>query len=164
MALQYYDRLIRPKYFGNNRNPILGILLFNISWNLQSLTRKNSELLKYHSPTHSYGECICFDLFAFYKLDCSSLGRGKLWVRLRSTSLLYSTGTFCKWLRWSRKYAPCFGLLNTSYHIYSVGKYCTLRRGPAQDVPFFYTPSNLSALQSCKSIISTDFTFIFMFK
>ena len=29
------------------------------------------------------------------------------------------------------------------------------RRGPAQDVPFFYTPSNLSRLQSCKSIIST---------
>ena len=29
--------------------------------------------------------------------------------------------------------------------------------------PFFYTPSHLSRLQSCKSIISTDFAFIFVF-
>ena len=28
--------------------------------------------------------------------------------------------------------------------------------GLSQDVPFFHTPSNLSELQSCKSIISTD--------
>ena len=31
------------------------------------------------------------------------------------------------------------------------------RRGPAQDVPSFYTPPHFSELQSCKSIISTDF-------
>ena len=39
-----------------------------------------------------------------------------------------------------------------------------LWRGPAQDVPFFYTPSHLSELQSCKSIISTGFPYIFIFK
>ena len=39
-----------------------------------------------------------------------------------------------------------------------------LRRGPAQDVPFFYTQSHLSELQSFKLIISTDFRFIFIFK
>ena len=37
-------------------------------------------------------------------------------------------------------------------------------RGPVQDVPFFYTPSHVSELQSCKLIISTDFPFIFIFK
>ena len=37
-------------------------------------------------------------------------------------------------------------------------------RGPAQDIPFFYTPSQLSEIQSFKSIISTRFTFIFIFK
>ena len=37
-------------------------------------------------------------------------------------------------------------------------------RGPAQDVPFFYTPSHLSELQSFKSIISTHFLLIFIFK
>ena len=30
--------------------------------------------------------------------------------------------------------------------------------------PFFYTPSHLSELQSCKSIISTNFSFVFLFK
>ena len=39
-----------------------------------------------------------------------------------------------------------------------------LWRGPAQDVPFFYTPSHFSELNSCKSIISTNFPFIFIFK
>ena len=38
------------------------------------------------------------------------------------------------------------------------------RWGPAQDVPFFYTPSHLSELQSCASIISTKFPFILIFK
>ena len=38
------------------------------------------------------------------------------------------------------------------------------RRGPAQDAPFFYTPSHLSELQSCKSILSTGFPFIFILK
>ena len=28
-----------------------------------------------------------------------------------------------------------------------------LRRGPAQEVPFLYTPSNLSEIQSCRSTI-----------
>ena len=37
------------------------------------------------------------------------------------------------------------------------------RRGPAQDAPLFYTPSHLSRLQIWKSIISTDFAFIFIF-
>ena len=42
--------------------------------------------------------------------------------------------------------------------------YLFCRRGPAQDVPFLYTRSHLSEVQSCKSIISTDFTLIFIFK
>ena len=37
-------------------------------------------------------------------------------------------------------------------------------RSPAQDVPFFYTPYHLSELKSCKSIISANFSFIFIFK
>ena len=37
-------------------------------------------------------------------------------------------------------------------------------QGPAQNAPFFYTPSHLSELQSFKSIISTIFPFIFIFK
>ena len=37
-------------------------------------------------------------------------------------------------------------------------------RGTAQDVLFFYTPYHLSELQSFKSIISTDFSLIFIFK
>ena len=41
----------------------------------------------------------------------------------------------------------------------------SIRRGPAQDVPFFYTPSHLrSELQSCKSMISTNISGIFIFK
>ena len=39
-----------------------------------------------------------------------------------------------------------------------------IRRGPAQDVPFFYTPSHLSELQSFKSIISTNISSVFIFK
>ena len=38
------------------------------------------------------------------------------------------------------------------------------RRGPAQDVPFFYMPSHLSEQKSCKSIISTNISVIFIFK
>ena len=38
------------------------------------------------------------------------------------------------------------------------------RRGPAQDVPFFYMPSHLIELQSFKSIILTDISGIFIFK
>ena len=37
------------------------------------------------------------------------------------------------------------------------------RRGPAQDVTFFYTPSHLNELQSCKSSISTNISGIFIF-
>ena len=40
----------------------------------------------------------------------------------------------------------------------------TLQRGPAQNVPFFYTPSHFSELQSCKLIISTEIYFIFIVK
>ena len=40
----------------------------------------------------------------------------------------------------------------------------TIRRGTAQDVPCFYTPSNLSELKIFKSIPSTNFPFIFIFK
>ena len=39
-----------------------------------------------------------------------------------------------------------------------------LWRVPAQDIPFFYTTFHLSELKSCKSIISTNFTFIFVIK
>ena len=35
-------------------------------------------------------------------------------------------------------------------------KASTIWRGPAQDVPFFYTPSHLSELKSFKAIISTN--------
>ena len=35
---------------------------------------------------------------------------------------------------------------------------------PAQDRPFFYTRSHLSALQNCALLFSTDFQFIFIFK
>ena len=38
------------------------------------------------------------------------------------------------------------------------------KRGPAQEVPFLYTPSHLSELQSFKSIISTHFPLILIFK
>ena len=37
-------------------------------------------------------------------------------------------------------------------------------RGPSQDVPFFYTPSHLSELQIFKSIITTEYYFVFIFK
>ena len=36
--------------------------------------------------------------------------------------------------------------------------------GPAQDVPFFYAPSRFSELKNFKSIISTHFSFNFIFK
>ena len=39
-----------------------------------------------------------------------------------------------------------------------------VRRGPAQDVPFFYTGSRFSELQSCTLIFSANFSFIFIFK
>ena len=35
---------------------------------------------------------------------------------------------------------------------------------PAQDGPFFYTRSHLSALQNCALLYSTNFQFIFIFK
>ena len=38
------------------------------------------------------------------------------------------------------------------------------RSGPSQESPFFYMPSHLSELKSFKSIISTHFPFIFIFK
>ena len=50
-------------------------------------------------------------------------------------------------------------------YILFVGVYWIyIRRGPAQDVTFFYKPSHFSELQSCKSIVSTDFPFVFIFK
>ena len=39
-----------------------------------------------------------------------------------------------------------------------------IRLVPAQDVPFFYTRSHLSALQNCALLLSTNFQFIFIFK
>ena len=45
-----------------------------------------------------------------------------------------------------------------------VASFARQRRGPAQDVPFFYTPSQLSELKSCKSIVSTNISIIFIFK
>ena len=38
------------------------------------------------------------------------------------------------------------------------------RRGPAQDVTFFYTVSHLSELQHCTLIFSANFHFIYIFK
>ena len=38
------------------------------------------------------------------------------------------------------------------------------RLGPAQDIHFFYTRSNLSGLKSCALIFSTNSQFIFTFK
>ena len=35
---------------------------------------------------------------------------------------------------------------------------------PAQDEPFFFTRSHLSALQNCALLFSTNFHFIFIFK
>ena len=46
----------------------------------------------------------------------------------------------------------------------TVGSRTLHRHGPAQDVPFFYMPSQLSELQSFKSIISTNISGIFIFK
>ena len=40
----------------------------------------------------------------------------------------------------------------------------TIRLVPAQDGPFFYTRSHLSALQNCALLFSTNFQFIFIFK
>ena len=41
---------------------------------------------------------------------------------------------------------------------------CVPWTGSIPRLPFFYTPPHLSELKSCKSIISTDFPFIFIFK
>ena len=91
------------------------------SWNLQSLTCGSYEFLEFHPPTHSCGECVCSDFFAFSKISCSSLGNSKGWVRLSSTSLSYSTGKFCKLPRSIQKYLLCFCLLSIADHIFSVG-------------------------------------------
>ena len=48
------------------------------------------------------------------------------------------------------------------YSLYQ--KLNTIRLGPAQDVPFFYTRSHLNALQNCALIFSTNFQFILTFK
>ena len=40
----------------------------------------------------------------------------------------------------------------------------TSRWGPSQEFHFFYKPSHLSALQSCKSTVSTNFCSISIFK
>ena len=40
----------------------------------------------------------------------------------------------------------------------------SIRLVPAQDGPFFYTRSHLSALQNCALLFSTNFQFIFTFK
>ena len=40
----------------------------------------------------------------------------------------------------------------------------SIERGPYQDTPFFYTPYHFSELKSFKSLISTHFLFIFIFK
>ena len=56
-----------------------------------------------------------------------------------------------------------YGLRRSPQHCYNLIKKI-LKQGPAQDLYCFYTPSNLSELQSCKSIISTNFPFIFIFK
>ena len=42
--------------------------------------------------------------------------------------------------------------------------YGRVRLVPAQDGPFFYTRSHLSALQNCALLSSTNFQFIFIFK
>ena len=42
--------------------------------------------------------------------------------------------------------------------------YFHIRLVPAQDGPFFYTRSHLSALQNCALLFSTNFQFIFLFK
>ena len=52
---------------------------------------------------------------------------------------------------------------DTKEYGYYIVRFTTVQV-PSQDVPFFYTPSHLSELKSCKSIISTDFPFIFIFK
>ena len=43
-------------------------------------------------------------------------------------------------------------------------KSLTLRLVPAQDGPFFYTRSHLSALPNCAVLFSTNFQIIFIFK
>ena len=65
-----------------------------------------------------------------------------------------------KFVNWGRGFSHVFVL---KQHIYS-SCCCVVIKGPAQDVPFFYTPSHFSELQSCKSIISTDFSLVFIFK
>ena len=42
--------------------------------------------------------------------------------------------------------------------------YVFIRRVPSQDAPFLYTPSHLSEVKICKSIISTNRSGIFIFK
>ena len=41
---------------------------------------------------------------------------------------------------------------------------CVIRLVPAQDGPFFYTRSHLSALQNCAVLLSTNFQIIVIFK
>ena len=56
----------------------------------------------------------------------------------------------------------CFA--HFDFYLWVVSDNYHSRIGPAPDVTFFYTLSNLSALQSCALIFSTNFHFIFSFK
>ena len=69
----------------------------------------------------------------------------------------------------AREYDSCSNNISTYYQKMNIPLDFQLfvilsRQGTTQDDPFFYTPSHLSELKRCKSIISTDFRFVFIFK
>ena len=86
---------------------------------------------------------------------------GMLWIICSNEEILYEMDEINHpdWLNKGPWYSTsiCSRLRGSLFEYF-------IRLCPAQDVPFFYIPSHLSELQSCKSIMSTNFPFILIFK
>ena len=106
-----YDRCIRPMYSVGHRNHVMRILFFNLFLDIV-VTYSWQYCAPQILPPNTilwWMRLIC--IVPFLKLASFSLGSSKGWFHLRSTSLLYSAGTFYKWLRSSQKDAPFFLLV-----------------------------------------------------
>ena len=90
-----------------------------------------------------YSQCICY-LFTVSYIPYNVIMVIKLIQNL--SHILYISIYFYFWI-------PSYGIARL---------FCG--RGPAQDVPFFYTRYHLSEIPRWKSIISTYFLFVFIFK
>ena len=90
-------------------------------------------------------------------------GLGTMSIFCNANTAKTTTITYLVGMKGDKEWIHPQGLSNAPFLV-KVAKQYRLRQGPAQEFPFFYTPSYLSELQSCKSIISTDFSFIFIFK